>query len=351
MDRRRFLQQATIMAGGAVAAAAVLSAETKKYLPQETSTQFMSVLGPINGDALGVTLIHEHIMADFIGASQTGTHRYKVDEVVRKVLPYLLELKRAGCNTFIDCTPAYLGRDVRVLKRAAQESGLNIFTVTGYYTAVKQKFLPAHAYTETAEQLATRWINEWKHGIEGSGVYPGLIKISVDEDPLLPISEKILTAVALTHLETGLSISAHTGNGEAAMQELAILQKNGVHPGAFRWVHAQMEKDHNMHLQAAHMGAWIEFDGINGTNPASIAEHVAYVKLMKDNGFLKQTLISQDAGWYSVGEPEGGNFRGYTAIFETFIPELKKVGFTDTDIEDLLVNNPRESLRIGVRKQ
>jgi predicted metal-dependent phosphotriesterase family hydrolase len=257
-----------------------------------------------------------------------------------------MELKKAGCNTFIDCTPVYLGRDVRILKRLAEASGLNIFTTTGYYTAVKQKFLPQHAYTETAEQLATRWINESKNGIEGTGVYPGLIKTSVDEGPLLPISKKILQAVALTQLQTGLSISAHTGNGVAALEELAILQKAGVNPRSFRWVHAQFERDTSIHLRVAKLGAWIEFDGVNSSEAGNLERHVAFVKNMKANGFLKQTLISQDAGWYWVGEPNGGNFRGYTDIFEKFIPALKKEGFSESDIKQLLVDNPKESLKI-----
>ena len=47
-------------------------------------------------------MIHEHVMADFIGAAETGTHRYEPDKIVEKALPYLLELKKAGCRTFID---------------------------------------------------------------------------------------------------------------------------------------------------------------------------------------------------------------------------------------------------------
>ncbi len=342
MHRRKFLQDASMLAGSMMIAPSVLAKE-KEY-------SLISVLGPITPEELGITLIHEHVMADFIGAAETGTHRYQPDKIVEKALPYLLELKKAGCRTLIDCTPVYLGRDARVLQAVAKASGLNIFTTTGYYCAVKQKFLPPHAYTETAEQLAARWIAEHKNGIEGSGVYPGLIKTSVDEGPLLPVCEKVLTAVAITHLQTGLSISAHTGNGEAALQELAVLKKTGVHASAFRWVHAQNEKDNQIHLRAAKMGAWIEFDGINGAEPENIAHHVGCVKFMKENGFLNQTLISQDAGWYWVGEPGGGVFRGYTAIFEKFIPALKKEGFTDDEVKQLLVHNPRESLTIKVRK-
>ena len=343
MDRRQFLQKASTLAGSALVVSPLPVAAQKQ-------TPWMSVLGPVDADALGITLIHEHAMVDFIGADETGTHRYSVNDVVEKVLPYLLDLKRAGCRTFVDCTPVYTGRDARVLKRLATESGLNIFTTTGYYGAVQQKFLPPHAYSETEEQLAARWINEWKNGIDGTGVYPGLLKTAVDEGPLPPVCRKILSAVAITHLRTGLSISAHTGNGEAALEEITILQKGGVHPSAFRWIHAQNEKDTDIHLRAAKMGAWIEFDGINAAEPDNIARHLAFVKFMKTNGLLKQTLISQDAGWYWVGEPNGGDFRGYTALFEKFVPALQAEGFTESEIRQLLVDNPRESLRISVRK-
>jgi predicted metal-dependent phosphotriesterase family hydrolase len=339
MDRRKFIQGASLLAGSLVVAPSI-------WLTRKRPDEFVSVLGPIAGDALGVTLIHEHIMADFIGAKETGAHRYNPDEIVKKALPFLLALKQAGCDTFIDCTPVYLGRDVKVLKRLATASGLNIFTTTGYYGAMKEKFLPAHAYTETAEQLAARWIAEAKHGIEGTDVYPGLIKTSVDAGPLTPIYKKLLTAVAITHRQTGLSISAHTGNGEAAMQELDVLQSNGVRPNAFRWVHAHLEHDKQLHLKAARMGAWIEFDGINGSEPDTLTHHIECVKFMKQNGLLNKVLISQDAGWYWVGEPDGGTFRGYTAIFEQFIPELRKEGFTENEIRQLLVVNPRESLRL-----
>ena len=73
-------------------------------------------------------------------------------------------------------------------------------------------------------------------------------------------------------------------------------------------------------MQAANISKSIKLDGINGSELKGITHHVACVKFMKDNGFLNQTLISQNTSRYRVGEPGGGVFRGYTAIFETLIP-------------------------------
>src|SRR5688572_27853922 len=102
MNRRKFFRDTSILAGSMIIAPSVFAGKAKIY-------PLMSVLGPIKPEELGITLIHEHVMADFIGAAETGTHRYQPDKIAEKALPYLLELKKAGCRTLIDCTPAYLG--------------------------------------------------------------------------------------------------------------------------------------------------------------------------------------------------------------------------------------------------
>ena len=305
---------------------------------------YVTVTGNAQG-GLGVTLPHEHVLVDFIGAAQVSPDRYNPDEAFVKVLPFLQKLRQQGCQTLVECTPAYLGRDPVLLQRLSQASGLSILTNTGYYGAVQGKYLPPHAYTETAEQLAARWIQEWEQGIEGTSIRPGFIKISVDAGPLSSINQKLVKAAALTHLKTGLTIASHTGNGEAALAQLKLLKENGVAGNAFIWVHAQNEKKPEVHLQAAQLGAWVEFDGIG---PDNIADYVAYLQAMKAAGFLKQVLISQDAGWYQVGEPRGGEFRNYETVFTSFLPALKNAGFTKSEIKQLLRTNPGHAFAINV---
>jgi phosphotriesterase-related protein len=45
-----------------------------------------------------------------------------------------------------------------------------------------------------------------------------------------------------------------------------------------------------------------------------------------------------------VGEPGGGQFRPYDTLFTAFIPALKAEGFLDTEIQQLLIRNPRMAL-------
>src|SRR6267142_786931 len=238
----------------------------------------------------------------FLVAVNMGRHRYDADEAFRVVLPHLLALKARGARTFVDCTPAWLGRDPALLVRLSEASGLHIVTNTGYYGAAEDKYLPAHAFEESAEKLAERWTAEWRDGIEGTGVRPGFIKTGVDPGPLSAIDRKLIVAASLCHRQTGLRIHCHTGDGRAAMDILSVLDAQRISPAAFVWVHAQNEKDRALHLRAARAGAWIELDGVAED---SLDAHVSAVVDLARAGQLGRVLLSQDAGWYRVGEPAG----------------------------------------------
>ena len=307
----------------------------------------MTVAGAIAPADLQFTLTHEHIMVDFIGAAKLSKDRYNATVVMKTALPFLQSIKEKGCKSFVDCTPAYLGRDPVLLKRLSKASGLNIITNTGYYGAANEKYLPLHVFTETAPQLAERWISEWENGIEDTGIKPGFIKTGVDKAPLTTAQVKIITAAAITHLQTGLTIAVHTGDGEAAKQQLDILQKNGVAASARIWVHAQNEKDIRYHIEAARKGSWISFDGVN---TATLEANINFLLVMQKEGLLDHVLVSQDSGWYHVGEPNGGTFNSYQSIFTDFIPALKKHGFTQTEIDRIFITNPAKAFTIKIRK-
>ena len=211
--------------------------------PEVAESFVQTVLGPIPASKLGVTLAHEHVMCDFIGAEQTNRNRWEVEAVVKRMRPVLMQLKERGVTGFIDCTPAYIGRDPRVLKRLAQETGLHIVTNTGYYGGANDKFVPRHGYDETADQLADRWVREWENGIEDTRVKPGFIKIGVDEIEsdsarLSPIDEKIVRASARASKRTGLAVTCHTGGGPAGLAAAKVFIVEKADPGRFVVAHS-----------------------------------------------------------------------------------------------------------------
>ena len=303
-----------------------------------------TVRGPVPVSQLGPVLTHEHVLVDFGGADVADPGRYNTGEVIRAATPRFLALKETGCRTFVDCTPAYLGRDPALLRRLSEATGINILTNTGYYGAANGKYLPPHAQEETAEPLAARWTAEWQNGIDGTGIRPAFIKTGVNGGELSGIDRKLVVAACLCSRQTGMRVHVHTGDGAAATSILDTLREQGTPVTSYIWVHAQNEKNREVHIKAARAGAWVSFDGLG---EGRVDEYVAALKDMAEAGLLDHVLISQDSGWYHVGEPDGGDFKGYTFLFTTFLPELRTRGFSEAQIRRLTVENPARVLTPG----
>ncbi len=313
--------------------------------------KIMTVTGYIEAENLGVTLSHEHAMVDFAGAEKVPQPQYKHEAALDTLLPYFAEIKALGVQSMFECTPDFIGRDIRLLASLSKQTGLNIITNTGYYAAADKKFLPAHTYTETAEQLAERWIDEWNHGIDGTEIKPGFIKLGVGREALDETEQKIVSAGAITHLATGLKIAIHTGGGQAAFDEVEILQKYGVDPKALIVVHAQNTSSEDQ-ISLATKGAWVSLDGINESEE-SITRYLEFLKKLKKENLLRRVLISQDAYWDVIKKEDGDiTFKRmgspYTAIMIQMKNTLRQSGFTDDEVQMLYETNPAEAFSIGV---
>ncbi len=306
-----------------------------------------TVLGPIAAGDFGFALPHEHVMCDFVGAESTHAGRWDVEQVVAAIKPQLLATRERGITGFVDCTPQYIGRDPQVLRRLAEETGLHILTNTGYYGGANDRFVPAHAYTETAEQLAQRWIQEYEQGIAGTDVRPGFIKIGVDEiasaeDQLSDIDAKLVRAAALASRATGLAVTCHTGGGLAGYAALLLFMAQQGDPTRFIVAHSDGH-GHPINAQVAAAGAWISYDSI-GWRP--IQEHLPIILPMLEQ-YSNQLLLSMDSGWYWVGEPDGGNIRGYLALTDALLPELHTAGVDATQIATITVANPARAFGLS----
>ena len=171
----------------------------------DTSHQINTVLGPIPPADLGRTLIHEHVLINIVGADRMAPGQYDGGEVRSVVLPHLKRLRSQGCRTFVDCTPAYQGRDPELLARLSQASGLNILTNTGLYGATGGRYVPDFALSATAEDLAARWTSEFQAGIPPAGIRPALIKpkFLTGSDGILLIRRGIIQSSVSNYWQQG----------------------------------------------------------------------------------------------------------------------------------------------------
>ncbi len=353
MNRRDFITST------ALAATSVLSGCATTGSADEA--RIMTVTGPIRPADLGRTLVHEHVVVDFIGAAKTSPERYDHELAFRTALPHFQQLRERGVKSLVECTPRYIGRNPALLRRLSLASGVQVITNTGWYAAVNHKFLPSEAETESAEQIAARWLNEWQSGIgdatnRAAVIRPGFLKLGTGDGPLPAVDAKLVRAAASVHRATGLTIAIHTGDGAAALDEIRLLREEGVAPRALIWVHA-MNDPGPIQIEAAKLGAWVSLDGYS-LAPRNGMRFVNFVVAHREAGTLNRVLLSHDDGWAVDGDaPTGnkltlfgnGNKAPYESLFTRLLPDLRAKNFTEADFEQLLVINPREALTIQRR--
>jgi len=316
---------------------------------QNNDLKIITVTGEVPASKMGITLTHEHVLVDFAMIDSLGVNKYDKDSVIMKMLPYFEELKPFKVATFVDCTTEFMGRDPQMLAELSRKTGINILTNTGWYAADNRRHIPHEINMMSAEEIAEIWIGEAKNGIGNTGIKPGFIKIGINDFDFSETDKKLVAAACITHLETGLTIMSHTGRASAALAQLEILKKYGVDPSAFIWTHAMIESSKENILAIAQMGCWVAFDGIHEDITPLIRVN-DLLHFMKSTRQLNRVLLSHDAGWYQPDKPQGGKIRSYTAMFNSLIPYAMSEGFTQEELDQVIIKNPAEAFGVRVRK-
>jgi phosphotriesterase-related protein len=308
-----------------------------------TSGKIQTATRLISKNELGFTLPHEHIFTDLRGPQVPGYAQGNPEHVTAVMKPYLDQAADLGVNAIVECSTIGVGRNPIIIKNLVKNTPLHIIVPTGVY---REAFVPTEFLDKSPEELAEMWVTEITEGIEGSQVKAGFIKMSVSDDGITYIEAKNLKAAVLTSLETGGIIASHTIGGKLADQEMNLLESYGLNLNRFIWTHAQSESKKSFHLAAAQRGAYISIDAI-GSGWVPDEDMLDYTLALIEAGYADKVLLSHDAGWYdpsqSDGHPEGDGIRGYTALFNSFLPELRNHGVPENVITQMTTTNPAEA--------
>jgi phosphotriesterase-related protein len=305
---------------------------------QDGGRMIQTVTGPVHDSDFGRAAAHEHILVDFHDPAEPP-RAYDRSEVIAVIRPYLEKLREAGCRGFVDCTPIWLGRDPLVLQELSQQTGLNIITNTGWYQA---PMLPPEACQLTEREIAALWIDEAENGIGSTGIKPGFIKIALNSGKLSDISQKILKSAILAAKASKLAIVSHTVGCKAMLEAQVILNEQKFDLSQFIWAHADAADGREIQIQMAASGVWISLDGIGSRHD----QHAAMLKDLINAGLADRVLISQDSGWYHIGEPNGGEVRPYHTLFSEFIPYAIQSGINKKIIDQIITINVAKALRV-----
>ena len=310
------------------------------------SPRVITVSGPIPPDRVGFTLPHEH----------TGIYLWHVpdrwdyweltpDELV--LAEELADFRRRGGSTLVDMTGPGVGRDPERLRRLSARSGIQIVMGCGWYRGA---YYPAEARIDrrSVDELAAELIAEFRDGVAGSGVHPGILgEIGVDKPWVSAAEERVHRAVARAALATGMAISTHGILSPVGLAQLKIFEEEGVDPGRVVIGHADSYPVLDHYLAILDRGANLEFDFIGhrfGTEEAAEPRLIELIVELLERGHGPQLLLSQDVCHNSQLKANGG--LGYTYLQQHFLPSLRTAAVGEGEIAQMTIDNPRRILTI-----
>ena len=336
----------------------------------------MTVLGAVEPDRLGFTLMHEHLYLDLrknhptdpdLSPDERALWEADVDlsnlHLARRVLPlqdnYVLDNEDSaiaevshfgalGGQTVVDVTSRGLGRDPEALRRASTATGLNIVMGSGWYQKV---FHPDDMDSRSVETLTDEIVHDVTVGVGDTGIRSGIIgEIGVNGDPITDNEARSVLAAARASLITGAAISFHSPPLKSEKQSvLDIVEAEGADLTRTILGHScSMADDVPFMMELLARGVYIQFDtlGVVRTSEEPARDHQVAVAIpqMIDAGYGDRILLSQDVCWKSHLRTYGGS--GYTYIQETFLPYLASLGVSDESQNQIMVENPRRVLTL-----
>ncbi|MDF2888678.1 MAG: phosphotriesterase [Lacrimispora sp.] len=298
--------------------------------------------GAIHKGELGVTLGHEHIKwetDEFWANSMYFDKKYQVENIetdMKHIIPIMLDIKARGGKSIVETSPPIGGQNVRLLKVLSEQTDMHIIPCTGWnMTKQLYEVFPDHF----EEQLANRWIKDFKEGlgcIDGIVIRPGHIKLLLDKGALSSVDKAMLIAAVRASKETSLPIHCHILEAEMVHEVIQVLNGVNADYNKFLWAHADRDANRETVELAAKKGMWIGIDNIRKGTSAQKFELLSYIISLN---YGHKVLLSQDYDFYSEGK-ESMDHHPCTSIFDEFIPYCVANGMNRQEIIRIMTENP-----------
>jgi phosphotriesterase-related protein len=296
----------------------------------------MTVCGPVEAGAAGITMSHEHLLCDLwpIVKSYDGILD---DETLAAA--ELAVYREAGGHTVVDVTSGGLGRNPLALRRLSEATGVNIIMGAAWY---RETVYPAFVYELDANTLAARIVAELTEGVDGTDVRAGVIgEIGTERKFITPAQERVFRAAARAHLRTNAAIVTHTTHfGELALEQIALLREEGVAASRIVISHLGDRLDRSHVFAIARQSVYLSIDNIGYVGNGYPGDEIraGNVHALIREGHLDQILVGGDVCMKSHLRAYGG--KGYDHVVCRFIPMLRTIGVKEDEIHAITVTNP-----------
>ncbi|MFB4274628.1 aryldialkylphosphatase [Nonomuraea sp. MTCD27] len=294
-----------------------------------------TVTGPVRAAAVeGAVLPHEHLRTDMRWAVGIDSDPYRWLDEETTVTGELRELRQSGgLGLVVDLTCMGTGRDAAALARIAAGSRVPVIASTGLF---------AEPFTDVGDEgvdaLTSRLMEEIVSGVDGTGVFPGVIGEvgSWGAEPTAR-EERCLVAAARASLRSRLPVATH-GRNALALLEILL----GQNLPASRVAVGYAGTDLGAARKIAEAGAYVSL-GLLGLGPDLVARIA--LGLIED-GHADRLLISTGLSRVAQVRRYGGP--GYAHLFDELLPRLSEAGAGEDVIRLVTHDNPLRWLTEGL---
>ncbi|MDN7247357.1 phosphotriesterase family protein [Planococcus shenhongbingii] len=316
-----------------------------------------TVTGTIVPEAMGKTLIHEHFIFGYPGFQGDITlGPFNREKAIATGVEAAKKMMAHGVQTVVDPTPNECGRDPEILEEISRQSGLQIICATGYYYEGEgaTPYFKFRASLGSAEQeINEMFLAEIKEGIGGTSIKPGIIKLASSRDVITDYEKMFFRAAARAQQETGITLLTHTQEGTMGPEQAQFLLELGADPAGIVIGHMCGNTDAAYHKRTLETGVYISFDrfGLQGIVGAPLDwQRIETLLELLDAGFEDRIMLSHDSISTWLGrppvipepvQPAVANWHP-THLFENVVPELKKGGVTESQINKMFTDNARK---------
>jgi phosphotriesterase-related protein len=315
--------------------------------------QVQTVEGPVEADELGLTLAHEHVRFRDEAVFEQWPGRYDDQLELEAALLAVNQAKERGVRTIVDPTAMFGGRDVRFMKRVAEQTGVRIVACTGIYS---YDYLPHYFANRDVDVMADHFVEDIEIGVQGTDIRAAFLKCAADAAGVTENVEKIHRACARASVQTGAPIMAHSmpavGTGP---RQLEIFREEGVDMAKVHVAHCGDSDDIDYIEGLLDQGVYVGLDRYGLEMYMPIDKRNSTTAELLRRGHVERLMISQDfcatIDWFPPEAAEvfegQGAIRNWsmTLVFDEVVPWLREQGvLDDAAFETVFVENPKRWL-------
>lgn len=301
------------------------------------------VLGPIEGEDLDFTLMHEHIMIANWSMRQSFADWVDLEAHREFATGEVKSAMAKGVGTIVDLTPINLGRDVHVIREVAERAKAQIIAATGFYYH-EEPWLAGWEVDRLVEYL----IRDIEVGIQGTDSKAGIIKAATAEAGVTPVNRKTLQVAARLQKATGVPISTHTTpENRCGLDQQDVFEEEGVDLTRVVIGHCGDTPDLAYLEEVLGRGSTIGMDRFGLDMILPMKDRVVTIAELCRRGWSNKMVLSHDAcchiDFFAAGTPMPPKWN-YRHICEDVIPALREEGVSEEHIRQMTVDTPRRIL-------